>query len=222
VNKKSRPLSSELSRLAEHSALCPPIPRVPRNPFVCVVSPGGSSSTWSRRKDVYVTIRICGSSLSTEVVSASTPTLLLPSDSFNVKQFLFLPSLLLTLLVHSAGAQSVHAVSPAVRLDQLALGVRQPLAPTSHDGGETTSKPILPKTIPAEAANPDSTRLSQGRHIWSGAAIGALLGTGVGLAFSRREQSIEVDIGTTAYSALGAVSGAIVGALAGWWVYFQR
>ena len=139
-----------------------------------------------------------------------------------MKQFLFLPSLLLTLFVHVAGAQSVDAVSPAVRLDQLSIGVRPPFSRASHEGGETTSTRILPTTVPAEAANPDSTRLSQGRHIWSGAAIGALLGTGAGLAFSRREQSIEVDIGTTAYVALGAVCGAIVGALAGWWVYFQR
>lgn len=141
---------------------------------------------------------------------------------FKVKQFLFLPSVLLTLFVHGARAQSVDAVSPAVRLDQLAIGVRQPLSDMNHEFSEKAPKPFVPRPFPAERTNQDSTKLSQWGHIGRGAAIGAIVGSVAGLVASRREQSIEVDIGTTAYMALGTACGAILGALVGWWVYFQH
>jgi hypothetical protein len=61
----------------------------------------------------------------------------------------------------------------------------------------------------------DSSARTTARDISIGAAIGAVVGIGGGVIASRKKQSVEVDIGTTAYVLLGAASGAVLGALVG-------
>jgi hypothetical protein len=128
-----------------------------------------------------------------------------------MKLFLILSGLLLGSFAPPAKAQAADAQSHTVKLDQLSVGIRQPVSKTNHDRMGTLSKALADSSAPSAA-----------HDLGIGAAIGAVVGIGGGIIASKQKQSVEVDIGTTAYVLLGAVSGAVLGALVGLVVHFAR
>jgi hypothetical protein len=131
-----------------------------------------------------------------------------------MKQLLIVPGLILTSFALPATAQSGEIQAPAVRLEQLAVGIRA-TSPTNRDSVLGFFKPVAITSIVSESARSDSSGRTAGHDIAIGAAIGGAIGIAAGIVASRRKQSIEVDIGTKAYVLLGFVSGAILGGLMG-------
>ena len=127
-----------------------------------------------------------------------------------MKKLLFLSSLILIFAL-PARAQMADSRPSTVRPEQLTVGIRR-------------NFPSMNQEERARVANArlDSAAHSAAHNIGVGAAIGAVVGIGAGVVASRRKQSVEVDIGTTAYVLLGAASGAILGALVGLVVHSSR
>jgi hypothetical protein len=128
-----------------------------------------------------------------------------------MKQYLILSGFLLASLTSAAKAQTGSAQSRSVTREQLAVGIRGPLSSTNQERLAGLSKALSDSSAPSAA-----------HDLGIGAAIGAVVGIGGGIIASKRKQSVEVDIGTTAYVLLGAASGAALGALAGLLVHFAR
>jgi hypothetical protein len=139
-----------------------------------------------------------------------------------MKQLLNVVGLAMTFFALPATAQSAAIQSPAVRLEQLAVGIRVP-SPTNRDAVVGFLNPVSSATIVRESARSDSSGRSAVQNIAIGAAIGGAIGIAAGaLAPPMKKTSSEVDIGRTGYMLLGFVSGAIVGSLVGALAHFGQ
>lgn len=128
-----------------------------------------------------------------------------------MKQLILLLGIALTWSALPAIAETTSRSSSSVTTEQFALGIRQPRSAPSLEGSVGLSK-----------ARAGSSGASAARDIGVGAAIGAVVGIAGGIIASNKKQSVEVDIGRTAYVLIGAASGAILGALVGLIVHSGR
>ena len=138
-----------------------------------------------------------------------------------MKQFLIVLGLAMAFFALPATAQSAAIQSPAVRLEQLAVGIRV-TSPTNRDAVVGFLKPVSSATIVRESARSDSSGRSAIQNIAIGTAIGGAIGIAAGAMAPLPKRSSEVDLGRTGYVLLGFVSGAIVGTLVGALAHFGQ
>jgi hypothetical protein len=138
-----------------------------------------------------------------------------------MKSQLILAGVMLTFVGSPTRAQSPDLRSTSIRLDQHALGIRQIPRPDPDQNPTSTRITLIPAPIGKEVRSNAATH-SMGHDVLIGAGIGGFLGgTGAGIYYANRKHAL-YELGLGFDLALGAVGGAIVGALLGAYVHTQR
>jgi hypothetical protein len=138
-----------------------------------------------------------------------------------MKTPLLLAGLMAILLASPTSAQPPGSRSTSIRLDQQALGIRQ-IPRLDPDQNPTLPSITLIPTAMGKEVRSNAAKHSMRRDVLIGAGIGAILGgTGAGIYYANRKHAL-YELGLGFDVTLGAVGGAIVGALLGAYVHTQR